>query len=97
MAVTPFRATAPRRSGIRRGIGNEVGLGVDELSIAPAHVDAIRVTVRSLYAQTAAAVAHSALTAASARQALELGREALLDELGDEDREVVDGLGGVVA
>jgi phosphoenolpyruvate-protein phosphotransferase len=74
-----------------------VGLGVDELSIAPAHVDAIRMTVRSLYAQMAAAVAQSALTAGSARQALELGREALLDELGDEGREVVDGLGGVVA
>jgi len=54
-------------------------------------------TVRSLYAQMAAAVAQSALTAGSARQALELGREALLDELGDEGREVVDGLGGVVA
>jgi phosphoenolpyruvate-protein kinase (PTS system EI component) len=74
-----------------------VGLGVDELSIAPARVDAIRATVRSLSAQVAAAVAQSALTAVSARQTLELAREALLDEPGDEGREMVDGLGGVVA
>jgi phosphoenolpyruvate-protein kinase (PTS system EI component) len=74
-----------------------VGLGVDELSVAPARLDRIRATVRSLYTQVAAAVAHSALAAGSARQALELGREALLDELGDEGREMVDGLGGVVA
>jgi phosphoenolpyruvate-protein kinase (PTS system EI component) len=74
-----------------------VGLGVDELSIAPARVDAIRETVRSLYTQTAAAVAHSALTAGSAKHALELGREALLDEPRNQGREVVDGINGVVA
>ena len=74
-----------------------VGLEVDELSVAPARLDEIRATVRSLYAQMATAVAQSALTAGSARQALDLGREALLRELSDEGGEVVDGLGGVVA
>jgi len=74
-----------------------VGLGVDELSVAPARLDEIRATVRSISAGTAAEAARAALAAGSARQALALGSEALLGEAGDERGEMVDGLGGVVA
>ena len=74
-----------------------LGLGVDELSVAPARLDEIRATVRRLSAAGGAEAARSALAAGSARRALELGREALLGESRDERGEMVDGLGGVVA
>ena len=74
-----------------------IGLGVDELSVAPARLDEVRATVRRLSAATAGEAARSALTAPSARQALALAAEALSAEPGDERGEMVDGLGGVVA
>ena len=74
-----------------------VGLGVDELSVAPARLDEIRATVRQISAAAAGEVARSALVAGSARRALELAGEALLGESGHERGEMVDGLGGVVA
>jgi phosphoenolpyruvate-protein kinase (PTS system EI component) len=58
-----------------------VGLGVDELSVAPARLDELRMVVRSL----------------SARDAAELVRGSLSDESGNEPREVIGGLGGVHA
>jgi phosphoenolpyruvate-protein kinase (PTS system EI component) len=74
-----------------------VGLGVDELSVAPARLDEIRATVRQLSVVAAGETARSALAAGSARHVLELAREALLRESGHERGEMVDGLGGVVA
>jgi phosphoenolpyruvate-protein kinase (PTS system EI component) len=74
-----------------------VGLGVDELSVAAARLDEVRAAVRSLSADRAADAAAAALHAASANDALALGEELLSSELGDEARERVDGLGGVVA
>jgi phosphoenolpyruvate-protein phosphotransferase len=74
-----------------------VGLGVDELSVAPARLDEVRATVRRLSAATAGEAARSALAAGSARQALTFAAEALSGELGDERGEMVDGFGGVVA
>jgi phosphoenolpyruvate-protein kinase (PTS system EI component) len=58
-----------------------VGLGVDELSVAPARIDELRSTVRSL-------------DVAQATRAL---ASALSDERGDEQREVLGGRGGVLA
>jgi phosphoenolpyruvate-protein phosphotransferase len=74
-----------------------VGLGVDELSVAPARLDEIRATVRGLSASIAGEVARSALAAGSAREVLELAGEVLLGERWHEGGEMVDGLGGVVA
>jgi len=74
-----------------------VGLGVDELSVAAARLDEVRAAVRSLSADRAADAAAAALHAASATDALALGEELVSSELGDEARERVDGLGGVVA
>jgi phosphoenolpyruvate-protein kinase (PTS system EI component) len=66
-----------------------VGLGVDELSVAPARVDLVRGVVRALSAGRAAALAGRALEAASADAVLELVRSA---EGGNEFREALEGL-----
>ena len=71
-----------------------VGLGVDELSVAPARVDLVRGVVRALSAERSAALAREALAAPSAAAALELVRSG---EAGDELREALEGLGGVRA
>jgi phosphoenolpyruvate-protein kinase (PTS system EI component) len=71
-----------------------VGLGVDELSVAPARVDLVRGIVRAISAERSAALAQDALTARSAAAALELVRSG---EAGDELREALEGLGGVRA
>jgi phosphoenolpyruvate-protein phosphotransferase len=68
-----------------------VGLGVDELSVAPARLDELRDTVRALSSADAAEVAQQAVAAASARQAL-----ALSAELRNETGQVLGGLGGAV-
>jgi multiphosphoryl transfer protein len=73
-----------------------VGLGVDELSVAPARVDEIRVVVQRLSADAAAQAARLALAAGSAAEALTLG-QALLDERDDERGQVAHGGGGVFA
>ena len=75
-----------------------VGLGVDELSAAPARLDRIRATVRAISTDEARATAQAALAAASAVEALELGARLLAsDERGDDLGQAVDGLGSVVA
>lgn len=74
-----------------------VGLGVDELSVAPARLDDVRAAVRDLSAAEAREAAHAALDAASASAALELGRQALSGELGHDRGEALDGRGGVFA
>jgi phosphoenolpyruvate-protein kinase (PTS system EI component) len=74
-----------------------VGLGVDELSVAPTRIDEIRAAVRSLDASAAATVAEQAATAASGRAALELAGPLLSGEFRDEPGEVLGGRGGAVA
>jgi phosphoenolpyruvate-protein kinase (PTS system EI component) len=71
-----------------------VGLGVDELSVAPARVDLVRGVVRGLSSERSAALAHEALSAPSAAAVLDLVRSG---EAGDELREALEGLGGVRA
>jgi phosphoenolpyruvate-protein phosphotransferase len=73
-----------------------IGLGVDELSVAPARLDELRETVRRLSFADAADAARQALAASSARETLALARRLLSAELGDETRQVVGGLGGAV-
>jgi phosphoenolpyruvate-protein kinase (PTS system EI component) len=73
-----------------------VGLGVDELSVAPARVDEIRLVIQQLSAEAAAAAAQLALSARSAVEALAAG-EALLGEGRDENGQVAYGRSGVVA
>jgi phosphoenolpyruvate-protein kinase (PTS system EI component) len=73
-----------------------VGLGVDELSVAPARLDRTRATVRSLTAAAAAEAARSALECRSATEVLELAEELLSGQARDEAGQVVGGLGGVV-
>ena len=58
-----------------------VGLGVDELSVAPARLDEIRTTVRSV----------------SAEHATDLAWSVLSGEGGNQQGKLVGGLGGVVA
>jgi phosphoenolpyruvate-protein kinase (PTS system EI component) len=58
-----------------------VGLGVDELSVAPARIDELRTTVRITSASNAAAAAAAVVSG----------------EGGNEEGEVLGGLGGVVA
>ena len=74
-----------------------VGLGISELSVAPARVDDVRATVRGLSASEAEAAAQAALAAPTAEQAVAYGRELLLGEAGDESGELLDSLGGAVA
>jgi phosphoenolpyruvate-protein kinase (PTS system EI component) len=71
-----------------------VGLGVDELSVAPARVDIVRSVVRTLSAEASAALARRALAEASAAAVLELLRSG---ETGDKLREALEGLPGVGA
>jgi phosphoenolpyruvate-protein kinase (PTS system EI component) len=73
-----------------------VGLGVDELSVAPARLDELRAVVRGVVASEAEDVAQRALEAESASAVLAMAAR-LLRESGDEQREVLGGLGGVVA
>jgi phosphoenolpyruvate-protein kinase (PTS system EI component) len=73
-----------------------IGFGVDELSVAPARVDEIRMVVQRIDAGAAARAAVRALSAGSAVEALALG-EALLREGDDERGQVAHGGGGVFA
>jgi phosphoenolpyruvate-protein kinase (PTS system EI component) len=72
------------------------GLGVDELSVAPARLDVVRETVRRLSFADAADAARRALTVSSAREALDLAGRLLSAEVRHELRQVVGGLGGAV-
>jgi phosphoenolpyruvate-protein kinase (PTS system EI component) len=73
-----------------------IGLGVDELSVAPARLDELRETVRLLSFTEAADAARQAVEASSARQALALAGGLLSAELRHETGQVVGGLGGAV-
>jgi phosphoenolpyruvate-protein kinase (PTS system EI component) len=73
-----------------------IGLGVDELSVAPARLDELRETVRALSFTDAADAAQHAVAAESAREALDLARGLLSGELRHEIGQVVGGLGGAV-
>ncbi|MGH2995977.1 MAG: phosphoenolpyruvate--protein phosphotransferase [Gaiellaceae bacterium] len=74
-----------------------VGLGIEELSVAPARLDDVRATVRRLSAARAAEGARAALAAASSEKALEIASRLLRAEPRHERGEVRDGLGGVRA
>jgi phosphocarrier protein FPr len=75
-----------------------VGLGVDELSVAPARLDEVRTVVRQISSAEAAQAARWAVAAESARQALGFADEVLsVGEPGHDRGELLDGLGGVVA
>jgi phosphoenolpyruvate-protein kinase (PTS system EI component) len=74
-----------------------VGLGVDELSVAPARLDELRATVRALSAGLATAVAERALTATSENAVFTLARELISGELGNQRGEVLGGRDGVLA
>jgi phosphoenolpyruvate-protein kinase (PTS system EI component) len=74
-----------------------IGLGVDELSVAPARLDELRETVRLLSFDDAAEAARQAVNASSARDALALAGGLLSAELRHEAGQVVGGLGGAVA
>jgi phosphoenolpyruvate-protein kinase (PTS system EI component) len=73
-----------------------VGLGVDELSVAPSRLDELRETVRRLSFKDAAEAGRQAVAATSARAALDLAGGLLSAELSDETGQVVGGLGGAV-
>jgi phosphoenolpyruvate-protein kinase (PTS system EI component) len=73
-----------------------VGLGVDELSVAPARLDSVRATVRALTAGDAIDAARAALDCRSGIEVLELAAELLSGQARDEAGQVVGGLGGVV-
>jgi phosphoenolpyruvate-protein kinase (PTS system EI component) len=71
-----------------------VGLGVDELSVAPSCVDLVRGVVRGISASRAAVLARDALVAASGAAVFELVRSG---QAGDELRDALEGFGGVRA
>jgi len=73
-----------------------IGLGVDELSVAPARLDEVRETVRLLSFTDAVEAARQAVEASSARGALALAGGLLSAELRHETGQVVGGLGGAV-
>lgn len=73
-----------------------IGLGVDELSVAPARLDELHEAVRLLSFTDAAEAARQAVEASSARQALALAGGLLSAELRHETGQVVGGLGGAV-
>jgi phosphoenolpyruvate-protein kinase (PTS system EI component) len=73
-----------------------LGLGVDELSVAPARLDRVRATVRKLTYAAARDAARAALDAHSAAEVLELGEALFSGERGDEAGQVAGGVGGVV-
>jgi phosphoenolpyruvate-protein kinase (PTS system EI component) len=74
-----------------------VGLGVDELSVAPAWLDQIRAAIRSITAAAAGVTARAALECTSGIEVLDLGAELLSGQGRDEAGQVVGGLGGVVS
>jgi phosphoenolpyruvate-protein kinase (PTS system EI component) len=74
-----------------------VGLGVDELSLAPARLDEVRSTVRAISATEAASAAAGALDASSADEAISLARSLLSGQARNEPSELFGGLDGVVA
>lgn len=74
-----------------------IGLGVDELSVAPSRLDELRETVRLLSFDNAAEVARQAVNVSSAQGALALAGRLLSAELRHEAGQVVGGLGGAVA
>lgn len=71
-----------------------VGLGVDELSVAPACVDLVRGVVRAVSAERSASLAQEALVAPDPAAVLDLVRSG---EAGDELREALEGFGRVRA
>jgi phosphoenolpyruvate-protein kinase (PTS system EI component) len=73
-----------------------IGLGVDELSVAPARLDELRETVRLLSFTDATEAARQAVEASSALGALGLAGGLLSVELRHETGQVVGGLGGAV-
>jgi phosphoenolpyruvate-protein phosphotransferase len=73
-----------------------IGLGVDELSVAPARLDELRETVRRLSFIDVSAAARQALEASSARAALALAGGVLSAELRHETSQMVGGLGGPI-
>ncbi|MDX6401165.1 MAG: multiphosphoryl transfer protein [Gaiellaceae bacterium] len=73
-----------------------IGLGVDELSVAPARLDELRETVRLLSFSDAGDAARRAIASSSAREALALARGLLSDELRHETGQVIGGLGRAV-
>jgi multiphosphoryl transfer protein len=73
-----------------------VGLGVRELSAAPARLDAVRNAVRSVTLAEAADAAKAALAAGSAARVLAIAADLLSTQVGDHRGEVAGGLGGVV-
>ena len=81
-------------AGIPELVALFVGLGVDELSVAAAGIDAVRGVVRALSAERAADLAREALLAPSAEAVLDLVRSG---EVGDELREALEGLRGIRA
>lgn len=79
-----------------------VGLGVDELSVAPARLDLVRATIRGISSGGARAAAAAALSAGSVEEALRVAAEAAGPgpgsvELADERGEARDGVSGLVA
>jgi phosphoenolpyruvate-protein kinase (PTS system EI component) len=73
-----------------------IGLGVDELSVAPARLDELRETVRRLSFDDATLAARQAVAASSASEALALSAGLLSAEVRHETGQVVGGLGGAV-
>jgi phosphoenolpyruvate-protein kinase (PTS system EI component) len=73
-----------------------IGLGVDELSVAPARLDELRETVRRLSFSDVSEAARQAVEASSARAALALAAGVLSAELRHEAGQVVGGLGGSI-
>jgi phosphoenolpyruvate-protein kinase (PTS system EI component) len=73
-----------------------IGLGVDELSVAPARLDELRETVRRLSLAEAGEAARRALAAPSARAALALAGALLSAEVRHEPGQVLGGLGRAV-
>jgi phosphoenolpyruvate-protein kinase (PTS system EI component) len=73
-----------------------IGLGVDELSVAPARLDELRETVRRLSFDDATDAARHAAAASSASAALALAAGILSAELRNETGQVLGGLGGAV-
>jgi phosphoenolpyruvate-protein kinase (PTS system EI component) len=74
-----------------------LGLGIDELSVAPARLDEVRAAIRRLSAESARGAAATALRAPAADRALALAEELLSAEAADELGQARDSVGGVLA
>jgi len=79
-----------------------VGLGVDELSVAPARLDVLRATIRKISSVDAHTAAAAALASGSAGEALRVAARLVEPrpksaKHGDERGKTRDGVGGVVA